>query len=208
LQQTASTLKCESLHSPILAVITNNVRWAIRNCGLLLLRSLIDCLFGTSESKLVTEVGWDGRSIRLSYDQYPSLPELLLKLLDTNTDGSEASTAPLIGAVESVFPALDIIRRAGPPAKYRDEIYKCVSMHVGSKIWHVREIAARTICTMMLHKNWLGDVLQLISSSGQSANRFHGILMAVKFILERRLILDPATAIGKQALVGMPRSLH
>lgn len=168
-----------------------------------MLRSLIDCLFGTSESKLVTEAGWDGRSIRLSYDQYPSLPELLLKLLDTTTDGSEASYTPLIGAVESVFPALDIIRRAGPPATHRDEIYKCVSLHVGSKIWHVREIAARTICTMMLHNNWLEDVLQLISSCGQSANRFHGILMTVKFILERRLRLDPVTATGKHTLVGM-----
>lgn len=172
----------------------NSEIWAIRNCGLLLLRSLIDSLFGTSESKSVTEAGWDGRSIRLSYERYPSLPELLLKLLDTNTDGTHISTTPVIGSVESVFPALDIIRRAGPPAAHQGEIYKCVSMHLGSKIWHIREIAARTICTMMLHKHWLQGVLDLVESSGQSANRLHGVLMAVRFILEKRLILDPASS--------------
>lgn len=164
-----------------------------------MLRSLIDCLFGTSESKSVTEAGWDGRSVRLSYERYPSLPELLLKLLDTDIDTSESSNSPLIGAVESVFPALDIIRRAGPPATHRDEIYKCVASHLGSKIWHVREIAARTICTMMLRETWLQDVLDLIGNSNRSANSLHGALMAVKFVLERRFELNPATGIGENS---------
>jgi len=171
--------------------------WAIRNCGLLLLRSLIDCLFGTSESKAITEAGWDGRSIRLSYDRYPSLPELLLKLLDTNTSGSEIILGPVIGAVESVFPALDIVRRAGPPPTHHDEIFTLVSMHLGSRIWHVREIAARTICTLLLHDDWLSAVMGLIDSSHQSSNHLHGVLMAVRFILERRLELDPLSATGE-----------
>lgn len=171
--------------------------WAIRNCGLLLLRSLIDSLFGTSESKAVTEAGWDGRSIRLSYERYPSLPDLLLKLLDTETSGSDQSTAPAIGAVESVFPALDIIRRAGPPSARRNEIYKLVSLHLGSRLWHVREIAARTICTLLLHQHWLRDILELLSMSGESSNRIHGTLMVVRFLLERRLLLHQGSATGE-----------
>lgn len=161
------------------------------------MRSLIDCLFGTNESKAVTEAGWDGRSIKLSYDRYPTLPELLLGLLKSNTSGSESLSATAIGSVESVFPALDIIRRAGPPNLHRDEFFRYVSLHLGSKIWHVRELAARTICTLMLHQNWLSAVLKLMGDFCASTNRLHGILIAVKLILERRLELDPASATGK-----------
>lgn len=171
-------------------------RWAIRNCGLLLLRSLIDTLFGTSESKTVTEAGWDGRSIRLSYDRYPALPELLLSLLKTEVKDHGHSEAPAIGAVESVFPALDIIRRAGPPDLRRDEIFSVVSTHLSSKVWHIRDLAARTVCTLLLYDEWLSDVSVLIGSA-MDTNRLHGVLMAIKYLLERRLELDFQTASGK-----------
>jgi hypothetical protein len=172
-------------------------RWAIRNCGLLLLRSLIDSLFGTSENKAVTEAGWDGRSTKLSYDKYPALPELLLKLLDTDISKYSDLTTPKISSVESMFPALDIVRRAGPPSIHRNDIYKCVSVHLGSNVWHVREIAARTICTLLLDTAWLPAVVELIETSNSSTNRLHGILMALKFILERRLVLNPHSATGE-----------
>lgn len=174
-------------------------RWAIRNCGLLLLRSLIDCLFGTSESKQITEAGWDGRSIKLSYDKYPALPELLLKLLNTETSNPGEINAPLIGAVESVFPALDIIRRAGPPDSNRGEIFNQVCKHLGSKVWHVREIAARTVCTLLMQDGWPSEIRKLIDSCHESTNRAHGTLIAIRFFLERRLDLDPASLKGKRA---------
>jgi hypothetical protein len=162
-------------------------RWAMRNCGLLLLRSLIDCLFGTSESKISIEAGWDGRSTKLSYEKYPALPELLLSLLDNNN--AEQINASAIGAVQSVFPALDIIRRAGPPMVLRNEIETGVAAHLGSKVWHIRELAARTMCTFMLHGGWLPALKALLASSNTSTNHTHGVLMTVKFLLERRLEL-------------------
>jgi hypothetical protein len=171
-----------------------NTSWAIRNCGLLLLRSLIDCLFGTSESKFVNEAGWDGRSIKLSYDRYPALPELLIRLLSLNPDIQTAPGSAEIGAVESVFPALDIIRRAGPPENYRNEIFSSISNHLSSKIWHVRDIAARTICTLLLHDGWLPEVIDLLRTESGSGNRLHGILLSVRYLLERRFELSPATA--------------
>ncbi|TAQ88243.1 hypothetical protein B7494_g3410 [Chlorociboria aeruginascens] len=155
---------------------------------------LIDCLFGTCESKVVTETGWDGRSTRLSYDRYPALPELLLKLLKQPLTESH-STITVIGAVESVFPALDLIRRAGPPPTLHQEIEKYVSIHLGSKIWQVRELAARTICALMLRDDWLEALTKLIKTSRRSSNKTHGILMAVRFVLERRLALVEVPAI-------------
>jgi hypothetical protein len=171
---------------------------------LILLRSLIDCLFGTSESKLVTEAGWDGRSTRLAYERYPGLPELLLKLLNPETQISD-NTSPVIGAVESVFPALDIIRRAGPPRKLRTEIFTSITLHLSSRVWHVRDIAARTICTLLLHDGWLPEVLNLLDTSYTSTNRAHGVLMAVKHLLERRSELNLVNSIGKPPVLKMLR---
>lgn len=157
----------------------------------------MDSLFGTSERKSDIDSGWDGRSIRVSYDRYPSLSGLLLKLLKTKIPGLEDSHLSLsTGAVESVFPALDIIRRAGPPSSHKEEIYNCVVVHLGSSIWHVREIAARTICTMLLQPSWIDDLTKLLEGSLTSQNKLHGALLATKFVLERRLELDPSTATG------------
>ncbi|KAI9731269.1 MAG: hypothetical protein M1818_007894 [Claussenomyces sp. TS43310] len=169
--------------------------WAVRNCGLILLRSLIDCLFGTNESKTVTEAGWDGKSIRLSYDRYPALPELLLKLLKLNLEDGPLRV-PVIGAVESVFPALDILRRAGPPVAQRKEILDSVSAHLDSKVWHIRDIAARTIATLLLHDNWLADLLPLLDGRGACVNRQHGILVSLKYVLERHLELGTSNLPG------------
>ena len=151
---------------------------------------------------MTTEAGWDGRSVKLSYDKYPDLPALLLKLLETEVNSSSLKdrSASQISAVESMFPALDIIRRAGPPSSHREEIFNSVSKNLGSKVWHVREIAARTICTLLMHSEWLPAMMGLMETSTKSTNRLHGVLMAVKFMLDRRFTLEPDSTIGKTRL--------
>ncbi|KAI2630954.1 hypothetical protein GGR54DRAFT_584917 [Hypoxylon sp. NC1633] len=157
--------------------------WAIRNCGLLLLRSLIDCLFGTSESKISIEAGWDGRTVKIPYHKFKALPALLVNLLEMG----QQSKGVLIGSqtAESVFPALDIIRRAGPPEEVRDKLYDIIAWYLGSHIWHVREIAARTLCSFLLKPGWLQSIADLLAASGTSANQLHGALLTLKFLLER-----------------------
>jgi hypothetical protein len=164
-------------------------RWAIRNCGIILLKSLIDCLFGSSESKAATEAGWDGKSIKLAYERYSELPDLLLALLKSDETVTTIDK-PRIGAIESVFPALDIVRRAGPPDVKKDEIYLHACVHLGSNIWHIREIAARTVSTLLSHENWVREVSTLLEDAPSSTNRYHGGLMAINFFLERQMALD------------------
>ncbi|KAI1460734.1 putative death-receptor fusion protein-domain-containing protein [Annulohypoxylon moriforme] len=163
--------------------------WAIRNCGLLLLRSLIDCLFGTSESKSSIEAGWDGRTIKISYHKFKALPALLVNLLEMG----QQSTGVLIGSqtAESVFPALDIIRRAGPPEEVRDKLYDIIAWYLGSRIWHVREIAARTLCSFLLKPGWTESIETLFKNSGTSANKLHGALLTLEFLLERLVDVMP-----------------
>lgn len=170
--------------------------WAIRNCGLLMLRSLIDCLFGTSESKAIIESGWDGKSIKVAYEKYADLPQLLLDLMSSPADVSISKTSLEIGSVESVFPALDIIRRAGPPPGFEKEVFTPVAAHLGSKAWHVRDIAARTMCTLLLRDGWLQELEGLLSNCGQGANEAHGVLLACKYVVERRYELFASSLSG------------
>ncbi|KAK0736952.1 putative death-receptor fusion protein-domain-containing protein [Apiosordaria backusii] len=157
--------------------------WAIRNCGLLLLRALIDCLLGTGESKAIIESGWDGNSVRISYNKYPELPDIVLGLLQADdVDAGLANSA----AAEAVFPALDIIRRAGPPEEHRDELRKRIENYLGSKIWHVREIAARTLCSFLLREDWVSEIGKLLEQAGTSSNRLHGALLTARFVIERK----------------------
>ncbi|UNI14405.1 hypothetical protein JDV02_001035 [Purpureocillium takamizusanense] len=165
--------------------------WAIRNCGLIFLRSLIDCLFGSQESKSMIEAGWDGKANRIAYHRYPSLPAVLRNLLKSGhqTLAQAAATASSTAA-ESVFPALDIIRRAGPPELLRDEIQVHVAVYLSSPVWHVRELAARTLTSCLLHDKWLQTIRSIFrdavsSRTGDRQNHIHGVLLALKFVIER-----------------------
>ncbi|KAG6004881.1 hypothetical protein E4U21_000657 [Claviceps maximensis] len=166
--------------------------WAIRNCGLIFLRSLIDNLFGTHESKTTIEAGWDGRANRIHYHRYPNLPAVLKNLLQSGHKVFNQSSASSAGsaAAESVFPALDIIRRAGPPDLLRDEIQVDVAVYLSSPVWHVRDMAARTLCSCLLHKRWLEVIRQtfdtaMADGSRNNQNHVHGILLTLKFVIER-----------------------
>jgi hypothetical protein len=143
------------------------------------------------------ESGWDGKSVKINYDAYPTMAGLLQTLLEVDQHTNEKLREPAIAVVNLVIPALSIISRAGPPPSRKEAIFKSVMSHLGSPQWHVREQAARAICIMMLSMEWKDGVIALLETPTNSANRRHGLLMAAKAILERRIALDPATALCK-----------
>ncbi|KAI9166889.1 HEAT repeat protein [Paramyrothecium foliicola] len=163
--------------------------WAIRNCGLIFLRSLIDCLFGSHERKSMIEAGWDGKANRIAYHRYPNLPQVLVNLLKSGHETIGLTSAGS-SAAEAVFPALDIVRRAGPPDLLRDELQYHVAKYLASPVWHVRELAARTLCSCLLHQHWFSAVQQIyhsaLAENGRAnQNHVHGVLLATKFAFER-----------------------
>lgn len=90
--------------------------------------------------------------------------------------------------VESVFPALDIIRRAGPPPSDTAEFKQAVLRHLSSDIWSIREMAARTASALLAKEIWTQILVDLeFPSAGGSTNQRHGALMALNFVLERRM---------------------
>jgi hypothetical protein len=144
---------------------------------------LIDCLFGTSVSKSEIENGWDGRSVKIQYDRYPEMTTLLEELLQDSDEGN-------VQKVETVLPALEILRRAGPPSHDSAELTEQVINHLSNPSWHVREMAARTYCALTM-KEELGSLLhQLLDGPTDNTNLLHGTLLAVGCLLERRAALD------------------
>ncbi|PHH63239.1 hypothetical protein CDD81_6191 [Ophiocordyceps australis] len=157
--------------------------WAIRNCGLLFLRSLIDCLFGSHETKAMLDAGWDGKANRIPYHRYPNLAAVLARLLRWSRGEV---------AAESVFPALDIIRRAGPPEALRNDIELLVAAYLNSRLWHVRELAARTLCSCLLHPGWFEAIERLMEDAlcRNDNNHMHGVLMTLNFVVARLQVVD------------------
>ena len=141
------------------------------------------------------EAGWDGHTIRIHYAKFPSLPGVLLGLLKTGEETLELSAQS--GRPEAVFPALDIIRRAGPPEQHRDELYEYIEGYLGSHLWHLREMVARTLCSFLLRDDWVEALRELLSRSQGAANRLHGALLAVKFVLLRKIEGSPDATRGK-----------
>ncbi|KAK1995222.1 hypothetical protein LX36DRAFT_640230 [Colletotrichum falcatum] len=165
--------------------------WGIRNCGLLFLRSLLDNLFGTNDSKATLEAGWDGKTTRLQFHKYPVLPGVLMNLLRSGREVMKPTTLGSTIAAESVFPALDIIRRAGPPDASRDELYGLVAGYLASPVWHVREMAARALCSFLLKDDdWVVTAAAIVDDALSAApasrnNHIHGALLTVKAVFER-----------------------
>jgi hypothetical protein len=141
------------------------------------------------------ETGWDGHTVRISYSKYPSLPGTLLSLLRSAGEGAEMDNQST--TAEAVFPVLDIIRRAGPPEDNRHELYSYIKEYLGSRLWHVREMAARTLCSFLIQDDWIDAVSELLERSLTEANRLHGTLLTIRFVLERKIEAATDLAIGK-----------
>ncbi len=135
------------------------------------------------ERKTEADSGWDGKTTRISYTRYPNLSDTLLNLLKSGLEGNSLESPQK--AAETVFPALDIIRRAGPPESHRDELYQCVVGCLSSHMWHVRELAARTACSFLIQYDWIRSVQDLVETPWRSNNGLHGMLLTVKYTLER-----------------------
>lgn len=157
----------------------------------------MDGLFGTSDSKTAIDAGWDGKTTRLYYHQYPILPIVLLNLLKSGHGVMKPNTGTQ--AAEAVFPALDIIRRGGPPEVLREELYILVVGYLGSPVWHVRDMAARALCSFHLRDEWLVAIRSIVYPETEEAgllraNRLHGGFLTIKYVFEKVTTLMPEVA--------------
>ncbi|KAF2434532.1 hypothetical protein EJ08DRAFT_470303 [Tothia fuscella] len=174
--------------------LSSNI-WAIRNCGLMLFRALIDRLLGSSDSQNWTENSTIKAS-RLSYNDYPRLLDIIVKLLQPNENQFKSAARSL----ESVFPALKIIQRIPPPPERQKQISMYVLSLCSSPHWHVRDMAARTYANLISDSALVETVEELIPRLSLGQNAVHGRLNCISYLLKIR-ILPAATTVSTSGLL-------
>lgn len=153
--------------------------WAIRNCGAMLFRSLIDRLLGSTDSQNHDDDG-EVKTAHITYNDYPKLLDIVTKLLAPESD----ACGHVDGALESVFPALKIIQRMPPPEheqrRIRDLVFRlCVSSH-----WHIRTMAARTFSKLVSKAECDTVLRDLVPLSRGDQNAVHGRLLCIDYLMD------------------------
>ncbi|KMQ43672.1 Armadillo-type fold [Trichophyton rubrum] len=166
--------------------------WAIRNCGLMLFRSLVQRMCRrTNGVNLGFGVPNDSEPRQLiPFQRFPGLIPLLTGLLEKGAaKGSSDNTLSeqLSITTERVFPALELIGNKFPsPASSEDErILESVSWQFDSPVWGIRDHAARTYATLVDRDDILSVILKLSETSIHGQNQLHGIGLCIKYLLRR-----------------------
>lgn len=116
------------------------------------------------------------------FERYPSVRGVLLEGLRERVGGLDGG----LGGVEMVYPALSLVARLDYAQGYDvGEFEEVVGRCMGSRVWKVREMAARAYVALV--GGCEGVVERLVEEvRGAGQNRVHGGLCAVRALLERR----------------------
>jgi putative death-receptor fusion protein DUF2428 len=165
--------------------------WVIRNCGLMLFRALIDRLLGHGDHP--SSVQLTGVS-RTSWTGTKGLEKSVLILLDKPVTNMYSPAE----AVESVFPALNIVQRIPPPQLLRPKIRDIVLRLVQSSHWHLREMAARTYFSLVGENDVHSTIHTLLHDCTdlKAQNKLHGRLLCVYYIVKRKVSHSVERSLG------------
>lgn len=167
------------------------VRWAIRNCGLMLLKALITRMndgTNTASSKVSSS---HRRLSTLVYEKYQNLPDLLLRLLNSKdtideetlrTQSQANSPIDTVLQAQYVFPALEIIEQSGIPEKHQSEIRRAVWTHLEGPVWPIREKAAKALSYLPVSDQIEEEMRQYLQPPWFTQNALHGRHLYLRFM--------------------------
>jgi Putative death-receptor fusion protein (DUF2428) len=181
--------------------LTSNI-WAIRNCGLMLFRALIDRLLGALEQSESSSSS-PSRASNLSWLNIPNFEETIIRLLAQSVH----IASPLDTAAESVFPALKIIERIPPPESCRQKVQKMVLNLLHNPNWHVRDMAARTYAASFFQPSLKDETQKLLENCKdlRSQNQIHGYLLYIQY-LSKRLITQTTQQVWRKSFFDVKLS--
>ncbi|KAL8776544.1 MAG: hypothetical protein Q9213_008227 [Squamulea squamosa] len=167
-------------------------RWAIRNCGLMLMKALITRL-NDGTNMLSNRASSSHRHVSaLVYDKYPNVPDLLLRLLTyedaLNNQRLEQGVIvadTLVLRAQRVFPALEIIEQSGIPKKYHSEIRQASWSHLEGPVWAIRDKAAKSLSYLPKGEAITVEVKRCLQSPWSTQNALHGRLLYVRYLVAR-----------------------
>lgn len=168
-------------------------RWAIRNCGLMLMKALITRLNDGTNANSTKASSSHRRLSTLVYEKYPNLPNLILQLL-TIDDEIEAQSlqAAAVGMPESlilraqrVFPALEMIEQSGIPERHRGQIRQAVWSHLEGMVWPIRDKAAKALSYLPAHDEIEREMESSLQMPWSTQNALHGRLLYLRHLFAR-----------------------
>jgi hypothetical protein len=169
----------------------------------MLFKALIERLLGGAEAQDWSESLF-AKASRFSYSNYPNLIGILASILDKKgspTDKQVDGTASqALLTTEAVFPALQILQQAPPPETYRNAIHNSVLRLSKSTQWHLRDMAARTLASLLRPAERLEMVMILFTTRETSLNAAHGTLLCLKHILKKIFRADHGLKQGTYSL--------
>ena len=171
----------------------------------MLFKALVRRLNGGTDTASIKVKSFYRRSSHLTYERYPNLPILLLKLLCnelplamgsinvTQHDGHSVTPA------HKVFPAMELLETLGLPNERGEMILKAIWQYMESFDWAIREKAAKALGYLLDSKNFIGDAGKLLSPDWPTQNALHGRLLCLQHLVSRGVI----PLIGYERLVPL-----
>lgn len=166
--------------------------WAVKNCGLMLLRASINRL--DPDTGLGSAEG--GYSIRSDLPNLGNPLDVAMMLLDTTpiantktkiSSVTELSEKPFIpSSTEAEFAALDLIGRLYMTMHELAVAKKVVVQRLSHHLWHVRAQTARLLTQMTVNGEEVGFMKAMADGINDmtSDNGCHGRLLTIKSILQ------------------------
>ncbi|KAI2001509.1 hypothetical protein LOZ52_005852 [Ophidiomyces ophidiicola] len=172
--------------------------WAIRNCGLMLFRALINRMSQpTPESRRCTFSipGYDSTH-SVPFEKYQGLVPLLSGLLDTrslvvapNHEQISSGKWDLSILTERIFPALELIGNKTPSrsSKNDETLMELAFCQLSNSVWAIRDHAARTYVSLVKRPALLeaAQKLSLANKIPYSQNQVHGLMLCLKYLLQK-----------------------
>ena len=157
--------------------------WAIRNCGLMLFRAVIDRLLGTNDAYLDNEAPSQRQFDAQNHSELFDLVLNLLTIPDSEAHGATPANS------EGVFPALHLLQRTQIPEERRPYAEAAVLALTASRSWHVRDKAARAYAAMVSRSQADAQINLLLDVRTSDQNTLHGALLCVRYSLTNLAML-------------------
>lgn len=155
----------------------------------MLLKALLSRLNGGTDTSSTRVSSSHRRFSRLTYEKFPNLPELILKLLRSQPRGGDQKENHSILHAQRVFPALEILERFGLPSIHQIEIETAIKHHLEGSFWSIREKAARALALTLDSDAVADEAERLLSPDWFSQNALHGRLLVLRYFIARNNLL-------------------
>ena len=153
----------------------------------MLFKALLKRLNGGTDTSSTKASSSHRRFSQLTYEKYPNLPDLLLKLLRHEPAPTQDTYKELKPTMQAhrVFPALEVIERSGIPPQQQGPFLDALRYYNESPDWSIREKASKALSLIVEEKGFVDEVRGLLTPDWKTQNALHGRLLRLRSFLAR-----------------------